>query len=225
MGEKWKQWQILFSRAPKSWQTVTTAMKLKDACSLGKKTTTNLDSILKSRDITLPVKVHIVKAMVFLVIMNGCESWTIKKATHQRTDAFELLCWRRLLGIPWTARRWNQSILKEIYPEYSSEWLMKLHYWPSHAKSWLTGKEHDAWKDWRQKEKEAEDEMIRYCHQVNGHEFEWTLGDSGGQRRLEFAVHVIAKKWTQLSDWAGRANADKDKEQLRHCTIAGGRME
>ena len=90
---------------------------------------TNLDSILKSRDITLPVKVHIVKAMVFLVIMNGCESWTIKKAAHQRTDAFELLCWRRLLGIPWTARRSKQSVIKEISPEYSMEELMlKLQY-------------------------------------------------------------------------------------------------
>ena len=99
-----------------------------------------------------------------------------------RIDAFELWCWRRLLGIPWTARRWNHSLLKEIYPEYSSEWLMlKLQYWPSHAKSWLTGKDHDPWKDWRQKEKEAEDEMIRYCHQLNEHEFEQTLRDSGGR--------------------------------------------
>ena len=85
---------------------------------------TNLDSILKSRDITLPTKVHPVKAMVFLVIMYGCESWTIKKVEHQRTVAFELWCWRRLLGDPWTARRSNQSILKEISPEYSLEGLM-----------------------------------------------------------------------------------------------------
>ena len=85
---------------------------------------TNLDSILKSRDITLPIKVHLVKAMVFPVVMYGCESWTIKKAEHWRTDAFELWCWRRLLRIPWTARRSNQSILKEISPEYSLEGLM-----------------------------------------------------------------------------------------------------
>ena len=85
---------------------------------------TNLDSILKSRDITLPTKVHLVKAMVFPVVMYGCESWTIKKAEHLRIDAFELWCWRRLLRVPWTARRSNQSILKEISPEYSSEGLM-----------------------------------------------------------------------------------------------------
>ena len=85
---------------------------------------TNLDSILKSRDITLPTKVLPVKAMVFPVVMYGCESWTIKKAEHQRTDAFELWCWRRLLRVPWTARRSNQSILKEINPEYSWEGLM-----------------------------------------------------------------------------------------------------
>ena len=86
---------------------------------LGRKAMTNLDSILKSRDITLPTKVCLVKAMVFPVVMCGCESWTIKKAEHQRIDAFELWCWRRLLRVPWAARRSNQSILKEISPEYS----------------------------------------------------------------------------------------------------------
>ena len=91
---------------------------------LGRKVMTNLDSILKSRDITLPTKVHLVKAMVFPVVMYGCESWTIKKAEHQRTYAFELWCWRRLLRVPWTARRSNQSIPKEISPEYSLEGMM-----------------------------------------------------------------------------------------------------
>ena len=91
---------------------------------LGRKIMTNLDSIFKSRDITLPTKVHLVKAMVFPVVMYGCESWTIKKVESQRIDAFELLCWRRLLRAPWTARRFNQSILKEISPEYSLEGLM-----------------------------------------------------------------------------------------------------
>ena len=113
---------------PKSLQTVTAATQLKGAWSLGKKkkkkTMTNLDSILKSRDISLPTKVCLVKAMVFLVVMYGCESWTIKKAECQRIDAFELWCWRRLLRVPWTARRYNQSILKEISPEYSLEGLM-----------------------------------------------------------------------------------------------------
>ena len=91
---------------------------------LGRKVMTNLDSILKSRDVTLPTKVHLVKATVFPVVMYGCESWTIKKTEHQRIDAFELWCWRRLLRVPWTARRSNQSILKEISPEYSLEGLM-----------------------------------------------------------------------------------------------------
>ena len=106
---------------------------------LGRKAMTNLDSILKSRDITLPTKVHIVKAMFFLVVMYGCESWTIKKAEHQRMDAFELWCWRRLLRVPWTARRSNQSILKEISPEYSLEGLdaeaETLILWPPDAKN------------------------------------------------------------------------------------------
>ena len=85
---------------------------------------TNLDSILKTRDITLPTKVHLVKAMVFLVVVYGCESWTVKKAEHQRIDAFELWCWRRLLKVPWTARKSNQSILKEISSEYSLKGLI-----------------------------------------------------------------------------------------------------
>ena len=91
---------------------------------LGRKVMTNLDSIFKSRDITLPTKVHLVKAMVFPVIMYGCESWTVKKVEHRRIDAFELWCWRRLLRVPWTARRFNQSILKEIGPGCSLEGLM-----------------------------------------------------------------------------------------------------
>ena len=92
---------------------------------LGRKAMTKLDSTLKSRDTTLPTKVHLVKAMVFPVVMYGCESWTIKKAEHRRIDAFELWCWRRLLRVPWTARRSNLSILKEINPEYSLEGLMQ----------------------------------------------------------------------------------------------------
>ena len=113
MGNRWGNSgnsDRLYLGVPKSLQMVTAAMKL--------------DSILKSRDITLPRKVHLVKTMVFPVVMYGCESWTIKKAEHQRTDAFELWCWRRLLSVPWTARKSNQSILKEISPEYSLEGLM-----------------------------------------------------------------------------------------------------
>ena len=95
--------------------------EIKRCSLLGRKVITNLESILKSRDITLPTKVHLVKAMVFPVVMYGCESWTVKKAEHQRIYAFELWCWRRLLRVPWTARRSNQSILKEISPGCSLE--------------------------------------------------------------------------------------------------------
>ena len=130
MQKQWKQWETLFSLAPKSLQMVTAAMKLKDACSFVTNLMTNLDSVLKSRDIILLTKVHLAKAMVFPVVMYGCESWTIEKAEHQWTDAFKLWCWGRLLRVPWTARISNQSILKEISPEYSLEGLMlKLKLW------------------------------------------------------------------------------------------------
>ena len=121
--KQWKQWQILFWGAPKSLQMVTTAMRLRHLL-LGRKVMTKLDSIFKSRDVTLPTKVRLVKAMVFPVVMYGSESWTIKKAEHRRSNAFELWCWRRLLRVPWTARRANQSILKEISPGCSLEGLM-----------------------------------------------------------------------------------------------------
>ena len=122
MGRQWKQCQTLFFWAPKSLQMVTAAMKLKDAYSLeGKLWPTK---ILKSRDITLLTKVHLVKAIVFPVVMYGCESWTVKKAEHQRIDVFELWCWRRLLRVPWTERRFNQFVLKEISPGCSLEGLM-----------------------------------------------------------------------------------------------------
>ena len=118
---------------------------------LGRKAVTNLvlDSILKSRDIIFPSKVHLVKAMVFPVVMYGCASWTIKKAERRRIDAFELWCWRRLLRVPWTARRSKQSILKEISPEYSLEGLMlKLPIlWSPDAKNQLIGKDPNAGKD------------------------------------------------------------------------------
>ena len=120
---------------------------------LGRKAMTNIDSILKNRDVTLPTKVHLVKAMVFPLVMYGCESWTIKKAERQRIDAFELWCWRRLVRVPWSARRSNQSILKEISPEYSLEGLMlklKLQYFghlmqrtDSLAKTLMLGKIED----------------------------------------------------------------------------------
>ena len=155
---------------------------------LGRKAMTNLNSILKSRDIALLTKVHVIKAMVFPVVIYGCESWTIKKAERQRIDAFEL-CWRRLLRVPWTARRSNQSILKEINPEYSLEGLMlklKLQYFghlmrraDSLEKTLMLGK------DWRQKKKgTTEDEMVGWHRWLNACEFEQAPGVGEGQGGL-----------------------------------------
>ena len=192
--------------ALKSLQMVTAAMKLKDACSLEKKVMTNLESILKSRDITLPTKVHLVKAMASPVVMYGCESWTIKKAERQRIDAFELRHWRRLLRLPWTARRSNQSILKEINPEYSLEGLMlklKIQYCShlmgradSLEKTLILGK--------------IEGKRRRGLHRIR-----WFDGliDSmdmslsklweivKGREVWRTAVHGVTKIWTWLSNW------------------------
>ena len=123
MGKQCKQWETLFLCIPKSLQIVTAAMKLRHLL-FGRKGITSLDRILKSRDISLRTKFHLVKVMGFLVVMYGCESWTTKKAEHRRIDAFELQCWRRLLRVPWTARRSSQSILKEISPGCLMEGLM-----------------------------------------------------------------------------------------------------
>ena len=136
---------------------------------LGRKVMSNLDSIFKSRDIALLTKVRLVKAMVFPVVMYGCESWTVKKAERQRIDAFEQWCWRRLLRVPWTARKSNQSILEEIGPGCSLEGLMlklKLQYFGHLMQSVdLTGKDPDAGRDWGQEEKgTTEDEMAGWHH-------------------------------------------------------------
>ena len=130
---------------------------------------------------------HLVNAMVFPVVMYGCESLTVKKAEHRRTDAFELWCWRRLLRVPWTARRSNQSILKEISPVFIGRTDAKAEtpvLWPPHAKSWLIGKDPDAGKDWRQEKGRTEDEMVKWHHQLNGHEFEQASAVGDGQGGL-----------------------------------------
>ena len=124
MGNQWKQCQTVFFGGSKITADGDCSHEIKRCLLLGIKVMTNLDSIFKSRDITLPTKVRLVKAMIFPVVMYGCESWTIKKAEHRRIDAFELWCWRRLLRVSWTARRSNQSILKEINPGCSLEELM-----------------------------------------------------------------------------------------------------
>ena len=162
--------------------------EIKGCLLLGRKVLTNLDSILKSRDITLATKVRLFKAMVFPVVMSGCESWTVKKAECRIIDAFELLCWRRLLRVPWTARRSNQSILKEISPGCSLGGLMlklKLQYLATWWEELTYVKDPDAGKDWRQEEKGmTEDEMVGWHHWLNGHEFGWAPGVGDGQGSL-----------------------------------------
>ena len=213
MGKQWKQWQILFSWAPKSQQMVTAAIKLR-CLLLGRKAMTNLDSILKSRNIRLPTKVCLVKAMVFPVLTYGCESWTIRKAEHQIIDAFELWCWRGLLRVIWTARRSNQFILKEISSEYSLEGLMlklKLQYFGHLMRRTDSGKDPGAGNDWRQEEKQmTEDEMVGWYHRLNGHEFEWTPGVGDGHRSLACCSSWDRKEsetteqlnWTERDEWA-----------------------
>ena len=143
---------------------------------LGRKAMTNLDSILRSRDIILPTKIHLVKAMVFPVVMYGCESWTVKKAECWRIDAFEPWCWWRLLRVPWTARRSNHSILKEMSPVFIGRTDVEAEtpiLWPPNVKNWLIWKDSDARKDWGQEEKgETEDKMVGWHHQLDGYEFE-----------------------------------------------------
>ena len=166
---------------------------------------TNLESILKSRDITLLTKVHLVKAMVFPVVMYGCQSWTVKKAEHRRIDAFELWCWRRLLRVPWTARRSIQSILKEISPGCSLEGLMlklKLQYF-GHLMHRANSLEKDsgAGKNWKQEEKgTTEDEIAGWHHQLNGHGFGWTLGVGDGQGGLA-CCSLWGHKKSDTTEW------------------------
>ena len=192
--------------------------EIKRCLLLGRKVMTNLDSILKRRDITLPTKVSLIKAMIFPVVMYGCESWTIKKAEHQRTDAFELWCWRRLLWVPWTARRSNQSILKEISPGCSLEGLMlklKLQYFghlmqraDSCEKTLILGK--------------IEGRKIM-GHWLKGHEFRWTHGVGNGQGGLACCCLWGCKEsdtteWTELIYLSIK---EKPKSQ-NLCLLVGG---
>ena len=177
--------------------------EIKRCLLLGRKAVTNLDSILKSRDIILLTKVHLVKAMVFPIVICGCDNWTIKNAECRRIDAFELWCWRRLLRVPWIARRSNQSILKEISPEYSLQGLMlklKLQYFchlmrrtNSLEKTLMLGK--------MQEEKGmTEDEMVGWHHWLDRHEFEQVPVIGDGQGRLT-CCSPWRRKELDMTEW------------------------
>ena len=161
--------------------------EIKRCLLLGRKGMTNLDNKLKSRDINLSMKVHLVKAMVFPIVMYGCESWTVKKAEHLKIDAFELWCWRRLLRVPCKE-------IQPVHPKGDQSWVFigrtdaeaeTLILWPPDVKSWLIWEDPDAGKDWGQEEKgTTEDEMVGWHHQLNGHGFGWTPGVGDGQGGL-----------------------------------------
>ena len=190
MGKQWKQFIFFYFIF---WGSKITAdgdcsHEIKRCLLLGRKVMTNLDSILKSRDITLPTKVHLVKAMVFPVVMFGCESWTIKKAERWRIDAFKLWCYRRsweslgLQGDPTFHPKGDQSWVFIGSTDAEAETPIL---WLPHAKSWLIGKVPDAGRDWRQEEKGMmEDEMAGWHHRFDGHEFGWTPGVGDGQGSL-----------------------------------------
>ena len=205
MGKQWKQCQNLFLGGSKIAEDGDCSHEIKRCLLLGRKVRTNLDSILKSRDITLPTKVCLVKAMVFPVVMYGCESWTVKKTERGRIDAFEVWCWRRFLRVPWTARRSNQSILKETSPVCSLEGLMlrlKLQYFGhlmrrvnSLEKTLMLRRIGGRRKRGRQRMRWLDG--ITDSMEVSLSEL-WEMVMDREARRV--VIHGVSKSWTQLSD-------------------------
>ena len=203
MGRQWEQWLTYFLGS-KITADGDCSHEIKRRLLLGRKVMTNLDSILKIRDITLPTKVHLVKAIVFPVVVYGCESWTMRKAEHRRIDAFELWCWKRLLRVPLDCKE-----IQPVHPRGDQSWVFIGRtdveaetpvLWPPDAKSWLIWKDPDAGKDWGQEKGTTEDEMVGWHHPLNGHGFGWTVGVGAGQGGL-VCCGSWGRKESETTEW------------------------